>query len=317
MKCKPSSGEARRKLFISCPDFYAQTKEEQKSLAEHRRLMVTLNQLEEDLDVVKFKISQIHSAASTASEQNLELHQLNTERISLEYQFYAIDRCLVQLEYSPPLQALFDRESKSFYTPQISTSKKQTTNKKSLHATPEAASVISEPLNYPVKNRFAAQRKFKGYLMVVICSIVIYCIAFFIISACNAPNGDRTVYITYTGECYHSSGCSSLEHSKIQCTLQEAIDNGYRDCQRCEPPELIPEDYNIHIPFGFMLIFTLPVAYLGEMFSSFLVSLVDAFFDFDCFEPDYFKFHDSEFGCIFIMHIFLSLLFLISFNIFK
>ena len=53
-----------------------------------------------------------------------------------------------------------------------------------------------------------------------------------------AASGDAVVYITKTGECYHSSGCSSLKKSKIETTLQSAIDRGYRACSKCKPPVL-------------------------------------------------------------------------------
>ena len=53
-----------------------------------------------------------------------------------------------------------------------------------------------------------------------------------------AASGDTVVYITKTGECYHSSGCSSLRKSKIETTLQSAIDRGYRACSKCKPPVL-------------------------------------------------------------------------------
>lgn len=50
-------------------------------------------------------------------------------------------------------------------------------------------------------------------------------------------NGDTVVYVTATGECYHRSGCSYLK-SRIETTLEEAIDDGYRRCSRCNPPKL-------------------------------------------------------------------------------
>ena len=46
----------------------------------------------------------------------------------------------------------------------------------------------------------------------------------------NAASGDTVVYITKTGECYHSSGCSSLRRSKIETTLKSAVERGYRPC---------------------------------------------------------------------------------------
>lgn len=43
------------------------------------------------------------------------------------------------------------------------------------------------------------------------------------------------VYITKTGECYHTEYCSSLKKSKIKKTLSE-VANKYRTCQICYPP---------------------------------------------------------------------------------
>lgn len=60
---------------------------------------------------------------------------------------------------------------------------------------------------------------------------------FFISSGALAASWDTVVYITKTGECYHKSGCSYLK-SKIEVTLQYAVDNGYRACSRCNPPKL-------------------------------------------------------------------------------
>ena len=53
-----------------------------------------------------------------------------------------------------------------------------------------------------------------------------------------AASGDTVVYITKTGECYHSSGCSSLRKSKIETTLKSAVDRGYRACSKCHPGSL-------------------------------------------------------------------------------
>ena len=41
------------------------------------------------------------------------------------------------------------------------------------------------------------------------------------------------VYVTKTGDCYHSSSCSYLHSSKIPMGKQEAIDSGYYACSRC------------------------------------------------------------------------------------
>ncbi|MEA4947085.1 MAG: hypothetical protein VB058_05930 [Oscillospiraceae bacterium] len=53
-----------------------------------------------------------------------------------------------------------------------------------------------------------------------------------------ADNGDTTVYITKTGECYHSYGCQYLKKSCIAISLSDAVNQGYRPCSKCNPPTL-------------------------------------------------------------------------------
>ena len=55
------------------------------------------------------------------------------------------------------------------------------------------------------------------------------------------PNGAMTTYITATGEKYHLSGCSYLEHSSRKISLEDARAKGYGSCSRCKPPMLITE----------------------------------------------------------------------------
>lgn len=52
-----------------------------------------------------------------------------------------------------------------------------------------------------------------------------------------AANGSETVYITRTGEKYHSAGCGYLK-SSIETTLEEAVSEGYTPCSKCSPPRL-------------------------------------------------------------------------------
>jgi len=53
-----------------------------------------------------------------------------------------------------------------------------------------------------------------------------------------AANSDVVVYITKSGEKYHTGSCASLRKSKIEITLGEAVDKGYGPCSRCKPPVL-------------------------------------------------------------------------------
>ncbi len=45
-----------------------------------------------------------------------------------------------------------------------------------------------------------------------------------------------TIYVTKTGEKYHSNGCQYLRKSKIPISLDNAKDQGYTPCSRCNPP---------------------------------------------------------------------------------
>ncbi|MCQ2486192.1 MAG: S-layer homology domain-containing protein [Clostridia bacterium] len=51
---------------------------------------------------------------------------------------------------------------------------------------------------------------------------------------------DTTVYITKTGEKYHSAGCSSLSKSCYSISLSDAISKGYAPCAKCNPPTSSP-----------------------------------------------------------------------------
>lgn len=53
-----------------------------------------------------------------------------------------------------------------------------------------------------------------------------------------AASGNTTVYVTRTGEKYHSNGCQYLRKSQIAISLQDAVNSGYDACSRCNPPIL-------------------------------------------------------------------------------
>ena len=46
----------------------------------------------------------------------------------------------------------------------------------------------------------------------------------------------QTVYITKTGQKYHTGDCRYLSQSKIAIELKEATQNGYDACSVCNPP---------------------------------------------------------------------------------
>lgn len=44
------------------------------------------------------------------------------------------------------------------------------------------------------------------------------------------------VYVTKTGEKYHSDGCQYLSKSRIPISLDDAKADGYTPCSKCHPP---------------------------------------------------------------------------------
>lgn len=57
----------------------------------------------------------------------------------------------------------------------------------------------------------------------------------------SAASGDTTVYVTNTGEKYHSYGCQYLRKSCNSISLSNAVSAGYTRCSKCSPPYLDAE----------------------------------------------------------------------------
>ena len=72
----------------------------------------------------------------------------------------------------------------------------------------------------------------------VLLVIVLVCA---IAAAGYAAGRDAVVYVTKTGDKYHSEGCASVSKSKIAISLGDVVKKGYRPCQRCKPPTLDEE----------------------------------------------------------------------------
>lgn len=69
---------------------------------------------------------------------------------------------------------------------------------------------------------------------------------FILVSPALAAGGNTVVYITRTGECYHTGSCRYLKKSKIEITLADAVARGYRACKVCCPPSLDGEERQGH-----------------------------------------------------------------------
>lgn len=50
--------------------------------------------------------------------------------------------------------------------------------------------------------------------------------------------GETAVYVTKTGNKYHTASCSSLKNSRREISLAAAVAEGYEPCSRCKPPLL-------------------------------------------------------------------------------
>lgn len=56
-----------------------------------------------------------------------------------------------------------------------------------------------------------------------------------------AAPATTTVYVTKSGEKYHTDGCRYLVKSKIAISLGDAVAQGYEACKVCKPPTLDPK----------------------------------------------------------------------------
>lgn len=57
----------------------------------------------------------------------------------------------------------------------------------------------------------------------------------FLLISIKCQSQTQKVYITETGEKYHTTSCHYLRYSKIAITLEKAIKNSYRACKVCKP----------------------------------------------------------------------------------
>ncbi len=76
----------------------------------------------------------------------------------------------------------------------------------------------------------------KTFFLFSILFVLIFAVLF-PLSASHANNGEEIVYITDTGDHYHTEGCRYL-YSKHETTLLSAVRRGYTPCSQCHPPIL-------------------------------------------------------------------------------
>jgi len=84
----------------------------------------------------------------------------------------------------------------------------------------------------------------KKKILIIVCALVTF--AIIIISVIVVKNRNKpipkseaaleTVYITRTGAKYHRDNCDYLKYSKIKITLEEALEESYSPCSKCNPP---------------------------------------------------------------------------------
>ncbi len=86
----------------------------------------------------------------------------------------------------------------------------------------------------------------KKKILIIVCTLVIASII--IISVIVVKNRNKpipkseaasiSVYITRTGAKYHKEKCYYLSYSKIKITLEEALEESYSPCSKCNPPRV-------------------------------------------------------------------------------
>lgn len=148
------------------------------------------------------------------------------------------------------------------------------------------------------------QKLKSNVIKIILIALVIDCIAFIAFGIITVPNGNRTVYITATGECYHSSDCSSLQYSKRGVTLEKAVNDGYRSCKRCEPPELISKVHNFEIDFWKLFIVPLLIAIIAWYISGFIFPIL-------CIDLE-----NINLGLVFFAYYVIAMVFLLFLTVF-
>ena len=87
-------------------------------------------------------------------------------------------------------------------------------------------------------------RNNKKKILIIVCALVT--VSIIIVSVIVVRNRNKpipkseaaleTVYITRTGAKYHREKCDYLRYSKIKITLEEALEESYSPCSKCNPP---------------------------------------------------------------------------------
>lgn len=142
---------------------------------------------------------------------------------------------------------------------------------------------MQEYLSQSYQNNLAPNSRDK-FILYLFRSISVIIVLFFWTIICfkvvelTRPNGNTVVFITHTGEKYHTSSCKYLEISSSSITLQEADTQGYRACSICEPPEYISVESHVAQKQNVSLIriiLTLPIL---SLFATYAVLCVSAIF---------------------------------------
>jgi hypothetical protein len=71
---------------------------------------------------------------------------------------------------------------------------------------------------------------------------LIFTILYWAPTLSQAQEQENVVYITRTGEKYHTSTCRYLKQSKIEIDLAKAKERGYSACSVCKPDSDRPSD---------------------------------------------------------------------------
>lgn len=102
----------------------------------------------------------------------------------------------------------------------------------------------------------------KIIIAIMLAITLLICLTFIINT--GFKHEEPLVYITRTGNCYHSADCGYLWSSSIAIGKNQAIDKGYRACSRCggKSTETITTN-NYGASFGIALLVETISAFIG------------------------------------------------------
>lgn len=259
--------EEQRLSIKSFHSLISKIEENRTSIMFFSSVVETMEGASQDDPVLLHAKSQIGICENTISSLNEKIDELLASDVlqpliqKLRERAVAADHAEFKRKQKEAYQKKLEEERNAYYEERRALLLQRLENERSVPSEDNCSAITVN--DYSVnstnseENKSCAIEELKTRITIFLFIFLFYILFSVFGAIATAPNGNRTVYITRTGECYHRSSCSSLRYSKFETTIQEAVDRGYRRCKICDPPKLISEkDSSGEIPLFFYIFIT-------------------------------------------------------------